>query len=258
MCSFKIQKTSLVLATVFFLILSACAPDASTQDAASGADASLTFEDGASLGEKDGLRSGFNDINLLSQEGYVLIQAKTPDDKPADFYICSDGCENFENPTVVPKTKRMEKNVTNINFHTKAGYAGVWNPTFTVRVVRNNHMFVDQSVKVYADKNPSKVNTFTVDWTEKGSWGLAPNGLYNSSHSGKNEKVSTSVKNGKVTLTWFGDDAIVANDVLSPYSSDSYFQISGNISPDLSQIQVKIEAPVEPQKNFTSTLTLVK
>ena len=213
--------------------------------------------DGGGDATSDTPTGGWEDIKLHPTEGYVAVEISTPDGKPADFYICLGGCGDDKTLPTPDESTILEKNIVKLQHFTKAPIEGK-GIEMAIRIARPNYLFVDWKFFVNGHPDKSWTKSYTHEWKNAGSWGLAPNGTYKSSHSGKNESVSTSVKDGKVTLKWVGGDAIITHDEISPDDQIPEEKISGKISDDLSQIQVQVDRPFAPENNYQATLTIVK
>jgi len=229
-------------------------PDTSTQ--ADGVSQDASGETSGDVSNYDDVAE-WKDVNIVNQ-GYVAIEAKSPDGKPVSFYYCNlCNCDVGGVPINGPCKSFME-NTTSYKYFGIANLGGGTPVWWDFRVVRKNYLFVDWNVKVEGNPNKKTIVPYTYDWTKIGSWGLAPNGVYLDSIDGQKADITTKVKNGKVTLNYWGTDAIVTDDQISPDDKNPGKKISGTISKDLSVIQLQIVYPNNPEENFTTTLTLVK
>lgn len=237
-------------------LLTGCPTDESSNGSQ---DASAQVDGGGNDGgDKDTPTGGWEDIKLNPTEGYVAVEITTPDGKPADFYICTSGsCGDDKTLPTPDEFTILEKNIIKLQYFTKAPIQGK-GEEMAIRIARPNYLFVDWKFLVNGHPDPKWTNHYTHEWKDVGSWGLAPNGTYKSSHSGKNESVSTSVKDGKVTLTCVGGKAIITHDEILPDDQIPEEKISGKISDDLSQIQVLVDRPFAPENNYQATLTIIK
>lgn len=212
------------------------------------ADGGSTDNDGTPL---DNDSNGWSNVTLESTEGYVFIGAKTPDGLPADFYVCPGTCGSDtinQNPQLVPTaTVAIYKNVSEIKVYTKANKDPLVGNPFAVRIIRQNYIFVDWGFRAVGSSNKLYATTYEQEkdnpWTT-GSWGLAPNKTNCvDSRDGKKKTVSTTVQNGKVTMTspfnaWITGHKFVETD----FEPVENLKIDGVINPNLMVI------------NFTLTL----
>lgn len=156
-------------------------------------------------GETSGDVSNYNDVaewkdvNIVNQ-GYVAIEAKSPDGKPVSFYYCNMcDCDAGGVPIDGPCKSFME-NTTSYKYFGIANLGGGTPVWWSFRAVRENYLFVDWNVKVAGNPNKNTIVPYTYDWSGVGSWGYAVNGIYLDSEDGKKKNVSTNVKNDMVTM----------------------------------------------------------
>lgn len=252
------SNSLMVLASL--ALCTGCEADPQNTDSSTTAQNDGGSNDGGNTGS-DISSAGFEDVKLAYGEwgsGYVSIQAKTPDGKPATFYVCRDNSSCYKDPVdgKIIKPEWTFKDTTNFELHTAANFKG---DLFFIYAERENHLFVPLHFTAQGDKaNPKKPVVYAHEWKDVGSWGLAPNGTYLDTLHSNNKPVVTSVKNGKVTLTYAKTDAIVTHDAFSPNDQDPDLKLSGQISDDLSKVQLKAEFPNLPNKNYETTLTIVK
>lgn len=202
-------------------------------------------------GTSDGTSEGWENVKVdLSVQGYTVFRAKTPDDKPASFYVCGYSCTGgSDHPETVPvKPMFSSTDITNIEAKMSAYDQSDGGDTkgqrFSIRVIRSNYLFADREFTAIGSKDKTKATLYSHEWKEVGSWGLAPNktGCIDS-HDGKKKNVVTSVKNGKVTLKigdsyelWVTGDKFIETDSM-PIAGMKY---NGTIQPDLSVITYHI------------------
>lgn len=206
-------------------------------------------------GGKDTPTGGWEDIKLHPTEGYVAVEISTPDGKPADFYICTSGsCGDVNTLPEVDEFTVLEKNIVKLQYFTKAPIEGK-GIEMEIRIARPNYLFVDWKFLVKGNPDTNWTNSYTHEWKDIGSWGLAPNGTYLDSSDGKNTSIVTSIKDEKVTLkvantdlAWVTGDQLVETD----YMISLGLKVSGTIQSDLKKIDVQTIDGVNVQD---STLT---
>jgi hypothetical protein len=210
----------------------------------------------------------WQDVDLQFGEGYALITAKTPDNKPATFYVCnqcpnwvggneedpSDPCRNLREPNPSsPNNTQIFKDVAELNFPTKASIEFGYD--YTVCVERQNHLFIPFKFNLKGAKNPQMANAKNCEWKDTGSWGLAPNGTYISSDGTKKKTFETSVKNGKVLMTGvtgdIPDGVPITNNTWT--FEDTNIISSGTISEDLSTVSYSFKGKATG-KEFSGTV----
>ncbi len=184
------------------------------------------------------------------------ITGKSPDGKPMTFWVFTESCWiGIKEEKLMHGSKKFE-NVTEFTF-TKANEGDT--DQVCIQADRPNYLFIDFLIpkNELLTQNGKSLN---LAWDTLGSWGLAPNGVYLDSYDQqeKEKMIKTSVKNGKVVLTYAGTDAIVTHDVLSPDGQDWGQNLSGKISDDLHEIQISVDRPKAPENSFKTTLTLIK
>ena len=170
---------------------------------------------------------------------YITLKAKTPDGKPATFYVCISICEGYNEATGA-----FEKNVIHKSEGNELSFSAVmtYNRQFDVRIIKNNYLFAQWNTKVEdAMMSAKKDTSVSHEWTEIGSWGYSMNKTNClDSLDGKKKNVATSVKNGKVTLkvgtsdfeALVTDHSIVATDA----TKADGFDLTGTINADGSVI----------------------
>ncbi|MCX6715183.1 MAG: hypothetical protein NTX72_05220 [Candidatus Uhrbacteria bacterium] len=199
-------------------------------------------DNGSDAGSTDGSSGGWEDVKVTSTEGYITINAKTPDGKPADFYVCDEvsSCTSFGDPSIVPTNPTyIFKNVDSIKVQTAANIK--FGNTFGVRVMRPDHLFVDWNFTAKGNPDKQFASGYTHEWTDVGSWGLAPNGTYQDSSDNKKKSVATNVVNDKIVLTvgksglaYITGDQLIESDSMSSLG----LKVSGVIQPDLLKISI--------------------
>jgi hypothetical protein len=207
----------------------------------------------------------WQDVDLQFGEGYALITAKTPDNKPATFYVCnqcpnwvggneedpSDPCRNLREPNPSsPNNTQIFKDVAELNFPTKASIEFGYD--YTVCVERQNHLFIPFKFNLKGAKNPQMANAKNCEWKDTGSWGLAPNGTYLNSSDNKLRSITTNITNEKVMITGISTNTIPVSGNQLTYE-DEFTIVSGNISSDLSAISYSLKYP-KTGKEFSGTL----
>jgi hypothetical protein len=208
---------------------------------------------GVSTSDSDTLT--WKDVEVQSGEGYALITAKTPDNKPATFYVCnqcpswiggfeenpSDPCRNMREPDLThPSDTQIFKDIAELNLPTKASIE--FGSDYTVCVERQNHLFVPIKFNLKGAKDLQSANAKNCEWKNVGSWGLAPNKTCTDSFNGKKKSVSTSIKENKVTLmigtreVWVTDHSFSSTDLEKANGID----LTGTINEDGSVITYHI------------------
>lgn len=252
----KFFQTILVIASLALCM--GCDVDPTGSQDSSSVQTDGGSKDGGNIGSDNGQGDSSTDAEIQwNKQTKLTIIVKTPDGLPADLYVCGGGsCYSGDaKPFVDPPNGFVKKveGAEEIEFvQNDFGFTEV-----TFYAVRKNYLFYYLNVHyVNGDKKEDTVNT---TWTEPGSWGLAPNGTYiDSFDGGKQTSITTSVKNGKVTLTYNNSGGIVTHDAFLPDDQNPNKKIAGQISNDLSQLQLKATFPNLPEKNFETTLTVVK
>lgn len=213
-------------------------------------DASAQVDGGGNDGGgKDTPTGGWEDIKLHPTEGYVAVEISTPDGKPADFYICTGGsCGSYDTLPTPDEFTILEKDIVKLQYFTKAPIEGK-GIEMEIRIARPNYLFVDWKFFVKGNPDTSWTNSYTHEWKDVGSWGLAPNKSCTDSFNGKKKSVSTSIKNGKVVLTlgsysaWTTGNSIVATDE----SKAIGINLTGTISDDGTKIEYQLTSDLPPE-----------
>jgi len=192
-----------------------------------------------------------NDTYLQPDETLVKIHAKTPDNKPAKFYVCHGG---YVCPGDSTKDDHVFENVTEIDVMEIADWK--YGSEFFVAVERKDHLFSSWYVQTFKNLvKPTGVEYLTYDWSAPGSWGLAPNGTYLDSDDGQEKTVETKVDVEYVVISDGFAKGIVDNKKILP-KEGAYISWEGEISDDLTTITYSMKNT--EGYTWNGTLTLVK
>jgi hypothetical protein len=232
-----IHKILMVLAVLAMCV--GCETTEGTTDTSTQTDGGSQDTSGETSGDVSNYDdvAEWKDVNIVNQ-GYVAIEAKSPDGKPVSFYYCNMcDCDAGGVPIDGPCKSFME-NTTSYKYFGIANLGGGTPVWWGFRAVRENYLFVDWNVKVAGNPNKNTIVPYTYDWSGVGSWGYAVNGIYFDSSDGKKIPITTSVKDDKVFMTfstfevWVTGHTIVATDD----SKASGLDLTGTISEDGSLI----------------------
>lgn len=242
-CTFQMLSV-FVTSLISLSFLSGCSTTlSSTQN-----DSSVVQADGGSGdSESDvGSNDGSNDVQSSQPDGnvekmdsipsgttlsYLTLNAKTPDGKTAMFYVCGSNC-------VTDIKTDLDKKASFKDEGTEFAYSVIKFSSgrhFEIHVYRENFLFVPWFVKIEDTILSAKQNTSVFyEWTAVGSWCFTVNGTYLDSSDKEKKNATTSVKNGKCTLTIGTYDAVITDHALTPTdtSKPDGIQVTGTISED--------------------------